>query len=307
MSKNANLHKAKAEKNDEFYTLLTDIEKELCHYEYFFKDKVVYLNCDDYRESNFWKYFEINFDHLGLKKLVATHFDMENPTYKIEMTRGVDIDGDGRMTAKDIVQTPLKGNGDFRSPESIEILKEADVVVTNPPFSLFREYIAQLIEYNKKFLVIGNMNAITYKEIFPLIKENKLWIGYKSFSGGMDFICPKSVFDPTKVKKYRIDEDGNNIINVMCCIWFTNIDHKKRHEELILFQHYSNEYYPKYDNYDAINVDKVSDIPCDYDGIMGVPIGILDHFNPNQFEMVGDLNPTLNNKKIYKRILIKRK
>lgn len=315
MAKNTNLHKAKAEKNDEFYTLLSDIEKEMVYYKDFFKDKIVYLNCDDDRESNFWKYFELNFDHLGLKKLVATHFDSQNPTYKIEMTRGIDIDGDGKMTAKDIVQTPLKGNGDFRSAESIEILKEADVVVTNPPFSLFREYIGQMVEYNKSFIVLGNMNAVTYKEVFPLFKDNKVWYGASISSGDREFQVPDDY--PLTASGFRVDENGKKYVRVKGIRWFTNIEHSKCNEKLILYKHYSNEYYPKYDNYNAINVDKTKEIPCDYDGIMGVPITFLDKYNPNQFEIVSIPNDTLrgmlksndgkvNGKAKYARILIKK-
>lgn len=302
--KNSNLHNAKREKNDEFYTQLTDIEKELKHYKKHFKNKVVFCNCDDPKESNFWKYFANNFDHLGLKKLVATHFDPTGPTYKLELVK--DLDGDGRINEKDTIKTPLKQNGDFRSPECIEILKEADIVVTNPPFSLFREYLAQLVEYKKKFLIIGNSNAVTYKDVFKLIKDNKVWLGMNR---------PKEFLQPNgEIKKF-----GN-------ITWFTNLKHKKRQEKLILYKEYNEQDYPKYDNYDAIEVSKVKDIPKDYDGVMGVPISFLDKYNPDQFEIIwtsdrggdGMLEnikleherfdaPVVNGRGLYKRILIKHK
>lgn len=310
MSKNSNLTAAKKAKNDEFYTQLTDIEKELVHYKDQFRDKVIYCNCDDNEESMFWKYFELCFEHLGLKKLIATHYDEEKPTYKIELTK--DVNGDGKVTKEDIVKTPLKCNGDFRSDECIEILKEADIVVTNPPFSLFREYVAQLIEYDKKFLIIGNNNAITYKEIFPLIKDNKMWLGY-SANKTMEFRLPDNY-----EKWNRIDENGVKYGNVPAISWFTNLDVKKRHEELILFREYSPEKYPKYDGTDIINVDKVCDIPIDYDGIMGVPITFTTQYCPSQFEIIGldrycEYNPNygkrffIDKKEIYARILIKKK
>ena len=298
MAKNKNLTQAKKAKNDEFYTLISDVEKELKHYKSQFEGKVVYCNCDDPEESNFWKFFELNFEEYKLKKLISTHYDAEKPTYKLELS--ADIDGDGKITKGDIVKTPLKQNGDFRSEESINLLKTSDIVVTNPPFSLFREYVAQLIKYKKKFLIIGNKNAITYKEIFPLIKENKLWLGY---------YCPN---------EFRLPNgDTTKKVNGLCR-WFTNLDIKKRHEDLILYKKYTAEEFPKYDNYDAIEVSKTSDIPMDYDGIIGVPITFLDKFNPSQFEIVGDacngsdsiydlFKPRLNNKFIYKRILIRKK
>ena len=268
MSKNTNLHSAKKEKNDEFYTQLSDIEKELMHYKDHFKNKVIFLNCDDPQYSNFWKYFELNFSAFGLKKLISTHFDKTKPTYKLEMIS--DVNGDGQIDHKDIIKTPLQQNGDFRSPECIELLQEADIVITNPPFSLFREYIAQLVEYDKRFLVIGNKNAITYKEIFPLMKDNKMWLGFNKGNGTMYFGQPHT--DQLKsIPSY----------------WYTNLDIDKRHEKLILFREYSPEQYPKYDNYDAINVDKTADIPCDYDGIIGVPITFMDKYCPDQFEILG--------------------
>jgi hypothetical protein len=289
--KNSNLHKAKTEKNDEFYTQLTDIEKELKHYREHFRGKVIFCNCDDPEWSNFWKFFELNFDFFGLKKLISTHYEQDKCSYKLEITG--DINGDGKVTSKDIIKTDLKQNGDFRSDEAIELLKEADVVVTNPPFSLFREYIDLLDEHNKKFIVVGNMNAITYKECFKLIKENKMWLGMNYIK---EFLKPDST----------IQKFGN--IN-----WFTNLEHKKRNEELILYRTYNETDYPKYDNYDAINVDKVKDIPVDYFGVIGVPISFLDKYNPNQFEIVkfrkgnDDKDLSINGKCPYFRILIKRK
>ena len=259
-SANSNLHKAKNAKNDEFYTQLNDVAKELMHYKAHFKDKVVFCNCDDPTWSAFWKYFHLNFAELGLKKLISTHYDRENPTYKMEYTGGDDNDIEVG------VKVPLEGNGDFRNAECIELLKEADIVVTNEPFSLTRPFIEQLIEYNKQFLIIVNKNAITYKEIFPLIKDNKIWLGCTNVK---EFIQPDG-----SLKKF-----GN-------VGWFTNLDVKKRHEKLVLWKHYTPEEYSHYDNYDAINVDKVSEIPCDYDGVMGVPITFLDHYNPDQFEIV---------------------
>ena len=325
MASNSNLTKAKKAANDEFYTQISDIEKELIHYKDWFKGKIVYCNCDDPEESNFWKFFELNFENYGLKKLIATHFDAEKPTYKLELS--ADIDGDGKITKGDIVKTPLKQNGDFRSEESIELLKECDVVVTNPPFSLFREYIAQLIEYKKKFLVIGNQNAITYKEIFPLIRDNKIWLGYKSSSGGGWFTTTKEYEQLVRSGKEKATwKDDNGTFLVNCPeVWFTNIPHNKRNEKLILTAEYDPKKYPKYDNYDAIEVGKVVNIPKDYKGVMGVPISFLDKYNPEQFEIV-DINPhfftlvaqgfekpkqltlhKVNKKDPYARILIKRK
>ena len=296
---NKNLHAAKTAKNDEFYTQLSDIEKEVFDYKHHFKGKTIFLNCDDPEESNFWKYFELNFEFFELKKLISTHFDADKQTYKLEIIG--DINGDGKVNKADIIRTTLSGNGDFRSPESIEILKEADIVITNPPFSLFREFIAQLMEYDKKFLVIGSKNAITYKECFKLIKDNKMWLGYRSPDG---FIQPGGA-DKKELKGLTY--------------WFTNLEHSKRNEELILYRTYNPEDYPNYDNYDAINVDKVKDIPMDYDGVMGVPITFLNGFNPEQFKIL-DANdyredkindqtarPFINGKEIYRRILIKNK
>jgi hypothetical protein len=273
---------AKKTKNDEFYTQIRDIENELRHYKDHLRDKVIFCNCDDPVESNFWRYFALNFTHLGLKKLIATHFETTKPSYKLELTG--DMDENGVVNSDDIIKTTLRQNGDFRSPECIELLKEADIVITNPPFSLFREYVAQLMEYNKQFLIIGSKNAITYKEVFSLIKSNKIWMGYGFANGNAYFrINPHNqddyangVYDPeTGMVKFR---------NVS---WFTNLDLEKRHENITLYKKYNPEEYPHYDNYDAIEVSKVSDIPIDWDGAMGVPITFLDRYNPEQFDILG--------------------
>ncbi len=259
---NTSLHAARRNKNDEFYTQLTDIEKEMRYYKDHFRGKSVLCNCDDPEWSNFWKYFTLNFEHLGLAKLVATHYSQDEPSYKLEYF------GVGRPSVK----TPLEGDGDFRSPECVELLKQADIVVTNPPFSLFREYLAQLVEHGKQFLIIGNNNALTYKEIFKHIKENRLWLG----------VSPRSM---------KFKQPDGSLKDVNAC-WFTNLIHHKRNEELILFRTYAGneQLYPKYDNYDAIEVNKVADIPVDYEGAMGVPITFLDKYNPEQFEIVGSFN-----------------
>jgi len=271
-SLNRNLQAAKNSKNDEFYTQLTDIEKELGHYKDHFKGKVVFCNCDDPTTSNFWRYFELNFEYLGLKKLIATHYDPINPSYKLE------------MAGKDnIVKTPLCLFGDFRDPECAEILQEADIVVTNPPFSLFREYVAQLIEYDKKFLIIGHMNAVGYKDNFTLMMDNKMWLGHGP-TGITEFCVP---CDYPLTKNVRIDEEGNRYARLGNVRWFTNLDYKERHKDLILYRGYNPRDYPRYDNYDAINVDKIRDIPVDYDGVMGVPITFVDKYNPDQFEILG--------------------
>lgn len=264
MAKNSNLHAAKVAKNDEFYTMLTDIEKEMSHYKDFFKGKVVYCNCDDARESNFFKYFSLNFEFLGLKKLITTGYKAEGKG--VVLIYEGDKNGNRKVEDDEIVVRQLEGSGDFRSEECIEFLKEADVVVTNPPFSLFREYVKQLMDYGKKFIIIGSMNAITYREVFPLIQNNELWLGNQYVK---EFRSPNG-----EIKKF-----GN-------ILWYTNIQHKKRNTPLDLYKRYSNEY-PKYDNYNAIEVSKVSDIPMDYDGIMGVPITFLDKYCPAQFEIVG--------------------
>ena len=278
---NDNLNKARKAKNDEFYTQLSDIEKEIGHYKEHFKNKVVFCNCDDPEESNFWFYFSQNFEYLGLKKLISTHYENDRPSYKLEILK--DINNDGKINKLDTVKTRLNQNGDFRSPECIEILKEADIVVTNPPFSLFRDYIMQLVNYNKKFIIIGHQNAIGYKETFKLIRDNKIWLGY-GFSGSAAHFINKHYEDYASAGDHK---DG--MIRVSGVAWFTNLDTTKRHDDLILCKmYYGNESeYPKYDNYDAINVDKTKDIPMDYEGVMGVPITFMDKFNPEQFEIIG--------------------
>lgn len=307
---NKNLNAAKVAKKDEFYTEMIDIERELPHYWQHFRGKVVFCNCDDPYESNFFKYFALHFNHLGLKKLICTCYNgspvqgnelvidfgdfSDEPkkiAYKVVITEVKDLNGDGAVDLSDVryllqndknVISILK-TGDFRDPECIELLKEADIVVTNPPFSLFREYIAQLMEYGKKFLIVGSSNAIHYKEIFPLIKRNELWIGYKI--GDMSFRVPED-YEP-RGTRYWQDENGQKWRSLGNICWFTNLDHNKRHEELDLVCHYSPEDYPTYDNFDAIDVGKVQEIPDDYDGVMGVPDTILGQLNPEQFEIIG--------------------
>lgn len=318
MAKNENLHRAKDAKKDEFYTQYEDIQNELNHYEQHFKGKTVLCNCDDPFESNFCKFFLRNFNYLGLKRLICTSystspvvgqqlslFDDENEPlvqgngYVMDIKevpmangRGVsDDDIDALLRSKKRGVKKLKGDGDFRSEECIEYLKEADVVVTNPPFSLFREYVAQLMDYGKKFIIIGNKNAITYKEIFPLIKDNKLWVGVTPMTKDLHFISPQSHVDEL-IKSGRktsyVFENGVYLTRSPS-IWFTNLDHNKRHEELILYKRYhgNEDEYPRYANYDAIEVSKVSDIPCDYFEEVGVPITYLDKHNPDQFEIIG--------------------
>jgi hypothetical protein len=314
-----NLDKAKVAKKDEFYTQLADIENELRHYRQHFRGKTILCNCDDPYESNFFKYFANNFNAFGLKKLIATCYNgspvvgQELPlfaideegkekkvAYKVEITEVKDMNGDGRVDLADVryliqndnnVLSILKENGDFRSRECIELLKEADIVVTNPPFSLFREYVAQLMKYEKKFIIVGHQNAITYKEIFPLIKENKMWLGYGFKGGAAHFVSPYE--DVATAGDHR-----RGMIRVSGVNWFTNLEIPKRHEELILYHTYSPEEYPNYDNYDAINVNATNDIPVDYDGAMGVPITFLDKYNPDQFEIItlgigeGNFTPT---------------
>lgn len=333
---NINLHKASAAKKDEFYTQLVDIEKELKHYKDQFRGKVVYCNCDDPFESNFFKYFAANFNALGIKKLITTSyvkspivggqlplFEVEGlkpsgkEPFKIEINKVSDTNADGAISLADVewllkhdanTATPLNGSGDFRSGECIELLKQADIVITNPPFSLFREYVAQLVEYDKKFLILGNVNAITYKEIFKLIKENKIWLGYCN----------------NRDKKFEVpdDYDGAKIINgkkmkIVGAIWYTNLDTTKRHEKLDLYKKYNPKEYLKYDNYDAIEVSKLSEIPVNYDGAIGVPITFVDKYNPEQFEVLGidryikgNKTPNkrfmINSKEIYARIIIKK-
>lgn len=306
-SPKANLALAKKNKNDEFYTQYEDIENELNHYGEHFKDKVVLLNCDDAEWSNFWNYFSRKFDILGLKKLIGVHYsEVGSPTYKI-LTPG--------LGGQKIDKITMTGNGDFRNEEGIELLKEADIVVTNPPFSLFREFVKQLIDYDKKFLIIGNQNAISYKEIFSLIKDNKIWLGVSMDGSGKYFRVNDDYILTEKSGKIV---DNTKYARVNGVVWFTNLPNKKRNEEIILWKKYEESEYPKYDNYDAINVDKVKHIPKDYFGVIGVPISFMDKFNPNQFEIIGimattkitDNNfgyPYLNGKKKYARILIKRK
>ena len=284
---------AKKSKADEFYTQLADIEKEMNHYKDFFKGKTVLCNCDDPRISNFFKYFALKFNELGLKKIITTCYknqevdlfsqnDCEKAVY-IEYTGNPNNPTSTDFSTIEVKE--LKGDGDFRSQECIELLKQADVVITNPPFSLFREYIAQLIKYEKKFIILGNVNALSYKETFALIKENKLWLGYSIHSGDREFGVPDSY--PLNAAGCRTDENGKKYIRVKGVRWFTNIDYNERHEELVLYKNYSPEEYPKYENYDAINVDVSTDIPIDYDGVIGVPITFLDKYSPDQFEIVG--------------------
>lgn len=298
-SANSSLHAAKRAKNDEFYTQLPDIENELRHYKHHFKGKVVLCNCDDPEWSNFWQYFTLNFEHLGLAKVIATHYAQGETSYKLEYFGA----------ERPPVRTPLAGDGDFRSDECIELLKEADIVVTNPPFSLFREYVGQLVGFGKRFLIIGNNNAITYKEIFKHIKENRLWLG----------VSPRSM---------QFKQPDGSLKDVNAC-WFTNLPHQKRNEELILFRTYAGneQVYPKYDNYDAIEICKVASLPADYEGVMGVPITFLEKYNPAQFEILGmaasasysadvvgipflgqkDARPLLGGKNTYARVFLQSK
>jgi hypothetical protein len=313
-SANKNLHKAKNAKKDEFYTQLADIENELKQYKAHFKNKVVYCNCDDPRISNFFHYFSYNFEDLGLKKLITTCYQNQNSDlfsqHNSERAIYLEYYGDkNNNKTPDIDEIGvqyLKGDGDFRSAESVALLQQADIVVTNPPFSLFREYVAQLMQYNKKFVIIGHQNAITYKEIFPLIKENKMWLGFGFRGGAGHFI---SNYEDTATANDR--KEG--MIRVSGVHWFTNLDITKRHEDLILYKTYTPEDYPKYDNYDAINVDKTKEIPMDYPGAMGVPITFLDKYNPEQFEIIkfrkgnDDRDLSVNGKCPYFRILIKNK
>ena len=358
MAKNKNLNSAAKAKKDEFYTQLRDIENELRYYRQHFKDKIVLCNCDDPYESEFFKYFAIYFNQLGLKKLIATcyagspivqteldfwgtpnenpHFDKRRQAIKFEVSEVKDWNGDGATDLDDVkllletnknVVTYLDGDGDFRSPECVEALKEADIVVTNPPFSLFREYVALLMKYDKKFLIIGNINAITYKEIFPLIMQNKIWLGYGMGRAISGFMVPETY--ELYGTEARINEQGQRIVATNQCLWLTNLDISKRHEDILLFKRYSQEpeLFPHYDNYDAIEVPKTAFIPCDYEGVMGVPITFLDKYNPDQFEILGhtssnDLSPAvealrtdpknrnrgiINGKQKYDRILIRRR
>lgn len=292
MPKNTSLGQAKKAKKDEFYTQLTDIEKELRHYKEHFRGKTVLCNCDDPRISNFFRYFALNFEYLGLKRLITTCYKSQDIDLFAdeECDRAVYLiyDGDknknGVVDLDEIAVKPLKDDGDFRSAECIELLKQADIVVTNPPFSLFREYVAQLVKYGKKFLIIGNVNAITYKEIFPLIKDNKIWFGASIHSGDREFGVPQDY--PLEASGCRQDASGCKYIRVKGVRWFTNLDYSEHHEPLILYRRYNKDDYPRYDNYNAIEVSKTSEIPLDYDDIMGVPITFIDKYCPEQFEII---------------------
>jgi hypothetical protein len=330
---NKNLRSAKTDKKDEFYTQLSDIEKELKHYKNHFKGKVVLCNCDDPRVSNFFHFFSYNFEKFGLKKLIATCyksqdsdlFSHNNSERAIYLEYTGDKNGNNVPDISEIGIKHLQGDGDFRSKECIELLKQADIVVTNPPFSLFREYVAQLVEYKKKFVIIGNLNALTYRDIFKLIKEDKLWFGHSIHSGDREFRVPQDY--PLNAAGSRVDEEGNKYIRVKGVRWFTNLDYTERHEDLLLYKTYSPEEYPTYDNYEAINVDVTKEIPMDYPGVMGVPITYIDKYNPDQFEILGmassagynaeivgipfmgdkDARPLINGKNTYARVFIKNK
>ena len=329
---NKQLSQAKKGKKDEFYTQLADIDAELKHYRGHFAGKTVLCNCDDPRMSNFFYYFVLHFHHLGLKKLITTCYKNQNPNSCSKNTskqavylvyEGEDIGSPPNPNIAGLVH-PMQGDGDFRSPECIKFLEEADIIVTNPPFSLFREYVAQLIEYGKKFIIIGNINAVTYKEIFPLIQTNQIWLGPSIHSGDREFEVPSSY--PLTAAGIRIDDQGRRYIRVKGVRWFTNLDFPQRHQALILHKKYRPEEYPHYDNYGAINVDKTADIPCDYDGVMGVPITYLDKHNPDQFEIIGATEsegrgfsaglwdesskvsqPLVNGERKYKRIFIRKR
>ena len=322
MAKNGNkaLGEAKKQKKDEFYTQLSDINAELRHYSAHFAGKVVFCNCDDPYESNFFKYFAANFNALKLKRLIATCYagspvagqqldlfeDVAEPDvsrrripHKIVINEVTDVNGDGRIDLADVewlikngknVLTRLEGDGDFRSAECVELLKQSDVVVTNPPFSLFRKYVAQLVQYGKKFLIVGNLNALHYKEIFPLFRENKMWLGVSIHSGDRKFNVPENY--PLDAAACGVDDNGQRFIRVKGVRWFTNLDYKQRHEEFVYIRRYNPTDYPKYANYDAIEVSKTADIPEDWDGLMGVPDTFLDKYNPDQFEIVGNAGDT---------------
>lgn len=319
MAKNSQLNSAKNAKKDEFYTQLSDVENELKHYKKHFQGKTVLCNCDDPRVSNFFHYFAYNFEHLGLKRLITTCyknqdrdlFSQNDSERAIWLEYFGDKNGNRVPDAEEIGIHYFNGDGDFRSDECIELLKQADIVVTNPPFSLFREYVAQLVEYGKKFVVVGHQNAIKYKEIFPLIVQNKLWLGY-GFKGGAAHFFSKYQDNATA------GDHREGMIRVSGVVWFTNLDLPKRHERLVLYKKYSEEEYPHYDNYDAIEVGKTELIPEDFDGVMGVPITFLNKYNPEQFEIVGEFNhgcdseydlakPILNGKELYPRIAIRRR
>jgi len=301
-----NLQAAKNGKNDRFFTQITDIENELHHYRKELKGKTVYVNCDGSVESNFRKHLMMAFDVYGLKRLIITTFKVDGSrASKYDITDG--LDGDYRKLIKVTKPVKLKGDGDFRSDECIELLKQADVVIGNPPFSLFREYVAQIIAHKKKMIIVGNVNAVGFKEIFPLIQANKLWLGPSLSGRNPEFQVPDDYVITTKAS--RVDEKGNKFVKVTGVRWFTNLTHTKRtKEKLIMYKTYSKAEYPKYDNYDAINVDKVKGIPLDYAGEMGVPVTFIDKFNPKQFEIITNVDrPFLNGKVIYKRIIIRNK
>lgn len=292
-TRNLDFRDARRAKKDEFYTSLRDIELELQHYTSHFEGKVVYCNCDDPRASNFFRFFAENFENLGLKKLITTCYRSQDPDLfgRSDYEQAVyleytgDRSGNNSPDAWEIGFQPLHGDGDFRSAESVELLKQADIVVTNPPFSLFREYVAQLVEHDKKFLIIGNMNALTYKEVFPLFQDNRMWYGPSIRSGDREFGVPNDY--PLTAAGTRVDADGNKYVRVKGVRWFTNLDYPGRHEMLELHRTYDPHEYPKYVNYDAINVSKTMHIPADYDGPMGVPITFLDKYNPEQFDILG--------------------
>lgn len=332
MAGNNNLHAAMRNRKDEFYTQLVDIENELKHYKQHFKGKTVLCNCDDPRVSNFFHYFSYNFEQLGLKKLITTCYKNQNrdlfSQHDCEKAIWLEYTGDRNGNRvpdpEEIGIHYFNGDGDFRSAECIELLKQADIVVTNPPFSLFREYVAQLMEYEKKFIIIGNQNAITNKDFFPLIRDNKVWLGYGFKGGAGHFFSNYEDFATA-------GDHREGMIRVSGVNWFTNLEIPKRNEELILYKQYTSDDYPKYDNYEAINVDKSADIPSDYYGAMGVPITFMDKYNPNQFEIIGicagnsrlnkfygDVKYTqhaedrggcavLHGKRVYSRLLIRRR
>lgn len=293
---NRSLRAAAASKKDEFYTQLTDIEKELLNYKKHFKNKIILCNCDDPRKSNFFLYFLNRFEVLGLKGLITTCYKSQQPDFfsKNDSESGIYFEYFGEQKGKrvpdpaKIKPKALKGNGDFRSDECVTLLKKADIVVTNPPFSLFREYVMQLMTHKKKFVIIGNQNAITYKEIFKLFKEDKIWLGQSIHSGDREFGVPE--YYPLNAAGSRVDSDGNRFIRVKGVRWFTNLDYAERHNDLILYKTYKKAEYPKFDHYDAINVNKTKDIPKDYRGAMGVPLTFLDKFSPEQFEIIDGLN-----------------
>lgn len=292
---NKTLSSASKKKNDEFYTRLEDIEREMKHYWKHFDNKHIFCNCDDPEISNFWRYFAMHFQHLNIKQLTATHYNYDgSPSYRLDMYKEVPESEKNKQTfltmeSQDIdlplgYITPLKENGDFRSSESIKILKESDIVITNPPFSLFREYVEQLMNYHKKFIIIGSSNSIAYKDIFPLLKDNKMWLGEPFQSGNAYFNVPKdSDIDYAK----GVYDQQTNLVKFRNISWFTNIDLPKRHDEIITFKKYNSDDYPKYDNYDAIEVSKIKDIPADYYEPMGVPITFMNSYNPDQFKILG--------------------